>query len=138
MLKGRRGVWLLAAALSGPFALSALPVLSVAPAQADGPDAFQVVTSRSTYLPGDDELGAPTLYVSAGQTLTLTNLDAFAAHGLSSDAIVAETGERLFESGVLNLRNSAVVKGVQSLPAGSYPFHCPVHEDNMHGLLVVR
>jgi hypothetical protein len=138
MLKGRRGVGLVVAALAALSALPVLPVLSVAPARAEGPDVFQVVTSRSTYLPGDDELGAPTLYVSAGQTLTLTNLDAFAAHGLSSDAIVAETGERLFESGVLNLRSSAVVRGVQSLPAGSYPFHCPVHEDNMHGLLVVR
>ncbi|HEV7887569.1 MAG TPA: cupredoxin domain-containing protein [Acidimicrobiales bacterium] len=122
--------WLVAAA-----ALAAVP--AAVPAQADDPAVFQVVVSRSTFLPGDDELGATTLYVSSGQTLTLTNLDAFAAHGLSSDAIVAETGERLFESGVLNLRDSALVRGVQSLPAGSYPFHCPVHEDNMHGVLVV-
>ena len=99
---------------------------------------YQVVTSRSTYLPGDDELGTVTLNISAGSDLTLTNLDAFAAHALTSDAVVAETGDRLFESGVLNFRASAPVVGVPALPAGSYPFHCSVHEDNMHGVLVVR
>ena len=97
----------------------------------------QVVTFRSTYYPGDDEHGVPTLVVSQGSGLTLTNLDAFAAHGLSSDAVLAD-GTRLFTSGVLNLRDSAPVQGVASLPPGSYPFHCAVHEDNMHGLLVVQ
>lgn len=129
---------MLARVSTAAAAVALLGAPAVAPARADGPDVFQVVTSRSTYLPGDDELGTTTLYVTAGQTVTLTNLDAFAAHGLSSDEIVPETGARRFESGVLNLRDSAVIQGVQSLPAGSYPFHCPVHEDNMHGLLVVR
>jgi len=99
--------------------------------------AVQVTTFRSTYYPGDDELVAPTLVVPKGAGLTLTNLDAFAAHGLSSDAVLPD-GERLFTSGVLNFRGSAPVTGVETLPAGTYPFHCAVHEDNMHGTLVVQ
>lgn len=126
-------------------ALLAAPIAPLAPSAQAGPAAlaapdgvFNVVTSRSTYTPGDDELGAPTLYVTAGSQLTLTNLDAFAAHALTSDAVVPDTDTRLFESGVLNFRASAPVVGVPALPAGSYPFHCSVHEDNMHGLLVVQ
>lgn len=122
--------------VSTAVAAVALSAVMTAPAQAQ--DVFQVVTSRSTFVPGDDELGAATLVITKGSTLTLTNADTFAAHGLTSDAIVPETGRRLFESGVLNFRASALVQGAQSLPAGSYPFHCSVHEDNMHGTLVVH
>lgn len=119
-----------AAVLAG---LSFMPV----PTPADAAPTVQVTTFRSTYYPGDDELVAPTLVVPKGAGLTLTNLDAFAAHGLSSDEVLPN-GERLFTSGVLNFRGSSAVIGVEALPAGTYPFHCAVHEDNMHGNLVVQ
>ena|SRR5687767_3029590 len=117
-------------------AAGVLPLaLLLAPSPARGSDAVQVTTSRSTFLPGDDEIGAP-LVIPQGVGITLTNTDAFAAHALTSDATVAGGG-RLFESGVLNFRASAPVSGVTSLPPGTYGFHCSVHEDNMHGHLVV-
>lgn len=106
------------------------------PATGQAAASVQVTTSRSTFLPGDDELGAVTLLIPQGTGITLTNTDVFAAHGLTSDATVAG-GARLFESGVLNFRGSAPVAGVSSLPPGTYGFHCSVHEDNMHGTLVV-
>lgn len=123
-----------------PFALFITALAVTAPeAKADEP--VQVVVSRSTYLPGDDELGganAATLYAPQGLGLTLTNLDAFAAHSLTSDAIVDPlTGARLFESGILNLRDSRPVLGTAALQPGTYRFHCSVHEDNMRGTLVV-
>lgn len=96
---------------------------------------LQVTTTRSTFLPGDDELGAVTLIVARGTGMALTNTDIFAAHGLSSDESVGTS--RLFESGVVGFRGTASVAGVPSLPPGTYGFHCPVHEDNMHGTLVV-
>lgn len=129
----------LAAAAAALLAAPIVPTAQAGPAAPAAPDGvFNVVTSRSTFTPGDDELGTPTLYITAGSQLTLTNLDAFAAHALTSDAVVPGTDTRLFESGVLNFRADAPVIGVPSLPAGSYPFHCSVHEDNMHGLLVVQ
>lgn len=106
------------------------------PAPSRAADTVQVTTSRSTFLPGDDELGAVTLVIPEGTGITLTNTDVFAAHGLTSDDTVAG-GARLFESGVLNFRGSAPVAGAASLPPGTYGFHCSVHEDNMHGTLVV-
>ena len=131
--KGRRAL-----ARASMAALVAALLAAPASRPASAQDVFQVVTTRSTFVPGDDELGAVTLVVAQGSTLTLTNADTFAAHGLTSDAVIPATGERLFESGVLNFRGSALVQGVPSLPAGSYPFHCSVHEDNMHGTLVVQ
>ena len=130
---------------SAPFALCAAALAAAtsfapaAPAQADSTtDPVQVVTSRSTYLPGDEELGPPTLHVPQGVGVTVTNLDAFAAHSITSDAVVDPvTGARLFESGILNLRDTAVVQGVAQLAPGTYTFHCSVHEDNMRGTLVV-
>ena len=119
------------------MAVAATTVVAlVVPAPSRATDAVQVTTSRSTFLPGDDELGAVTLVIPQGTGITLTNTDVFAAHGLTSDATVAG-GARLFESGVLNFRGAAPVAGVASLPPGTYGFHCSVHEDNMHGTLVV-
>ena len=112
-----------------------LAAVLLSPPHARGTHVIQVTTSRSTFVPGDDETRAP-LVVPQGVGITLTNTDAFAAHALTSDATVAGGG-RLFESGVLNFRGSAPVVGVTSLPPGTYGFHCSVHEDNMHGQLVV-
>ena len=114
----------------------AVAAAGLLPAPGQAADSVQVTTSRSTFLPGDDELGAVTLVIAQGVGITLTNTDVFAAHGLTSDDSVAG-GARLFESGVLNFRGSARVVGVTSLPPGTYGFHCSVHEDNMHGHLVV-
>lgn len=127
-----------------PFALFITALAIAAPeAQADpAADPVHVVTHRSTYLPGDEELSADpavaTLYAPQGLGLTVTNLDAFAAHSLTSDTIVNPlTGARLFESGILNLRDSRPVPGTAALQPGTYRFHCSVHEDNMRGTLVV-
>jgi len=114
----------------------AVAAAGLSPAPGQAADSVPVTTSRSTFLPGDDELGAVTLVIAQGAGITLTNTDVFAAHGLTSDDSVAG-GARLFESGVLNFRGSAPVAGVASLPPGTYGFHCSVHEDNMHGTLVV-
>jgi plastocyanin len=127
-----------------PFALFITALAIAAPEANAEPttDPVQVVTHRSTYMPGDDELSANgaavTLYAPQGYGLTVTNLDAFAAHSLTSDTIVNPlTGARLFESGMLNLRDSRPVLGTAALPPGTYRFHCSVHEDNMRGTLVV-
>ena len=124
------------------LALVALVVAAAsltAPARAEDDITFRVTTSRSTYLPGDDELGTPTLVITQGSPLELVNVDIYAAHGISSDEIVPATGKRLFETAdIVNFRGSKLVNGVAALPAGEYPFHCPIHEDNMHGLLVVH
>jgi hypothetical protein len=119
-------------------ALVATSVGLIGPATAEDELVFRVVTSRSTYLPGDDELGTKTLVITKGAPLELVNADVYAAHGLSSDEIVPETGRRLFESTIANFRGTTPVMGVGALPPGEYPFHCPIHEDNMHGVLVVH
>lgn len=119
-----------AAAIAGLVAVAA----AWAPSPAVAAD-LVVVTHRSTFLPGDDETNAP-LVIPAGTGITVHNLDAFAAHAMTSDALLPD-GERLFYGPSLNFRDSGPVAGVADLPPGTYGFHCSVHEDNMHGTLVV-
>ena len=116
-------------------ALATLPASPPAQAQ----DGGVVVTLRSTFYPGDDELAPLTLTVKQGLGLTIHNLDAFAGHQINSDdgVWVDNDFQHLFESVAVNFRDSAPVTGVESLAPGTYGFHCAVHEDNMHGTLVV-
>lgn len=120
-----------------------MTALSTAPGavQADpATEPVQVLVHQSQYLPGDDRLGAPvsTLYVPQGYGITVTNLEAVAAHSLTSDVIVDPlTGARLFDSGILNYRQPTSVQGVAALAPGTYRFHCSVHDYNMRGELVV-
>lgn len=105
--------------------------------------AAHVVTHRSTFVPGDDDLAPLQLTITQGATLTITNLDAFAGHELNSDDRVADGPDQdtdpdyLFASAGVNFRGSAPVVGVEALAPGTYGFHCAVHLDNMHGTLVV-
>lgn len=124
-----------------PFALfiTALAAAPGAHAVPDAPpDTAHVLIDRSTYLPGDEELGATTLYMFQGDALTVTNLETVAAHSLTSDRYIDQaTGVRLFDSEVLEVRVPTPVQGVEALAPGSYRFHCSVHDYNMRGTLVV-
>lgn len=127
------------------IALVAAAVATLVPAGSPSRagSAAHVVTHRSTFVPGDDELGPLKLTVTQGTTLTITNLDAFAGHELNSDDLTADGPDSdshpdyLFASPGVNFRDSAPVLGVEALAPGTYGFHCAVHLDNMHGTLVV-
>jgi polyvinyl alcohol dehydrogenase (cytochrome) len=103
-------------ALAGVVASAAL----AAPAQAAEQQAYAAGLNYVT----------PAVVAGKGDTLRLTNLDPIAQHDLDSDA------PGLFSSPLVGAGQSTPVTGVQSLPPGSYPFHCSLHAW-MHGVLTV-
>jgi len=105
-----------------------------------------VTTPAAGYLPGGDPYGieAP-LEVMEGGTLLHVNVDntalvasSWGTHGVESDAVDAD-GIALFVSDEIGFGSSDIVEGVESLPPGTYPFHCVVglHASYMRGVLVV-
>jgi hypothetical protein len=128
--------------------LLVVAVLAVGvPARADpGTPVAVVTTPAAGYLPGGNPYGieAP-LEVMEGGTLIHVNLDnaaliasSWGTHGLESDAVDANDVP-LFASDEIGFGSSDVVEGVESLPPGTYPFHCVVglHASYMRGVLVV-
>lgn len=87
------------------------------PAQAAPPS--YVVTLNSLYVPGD-------VTVAQGGALTLVDGEAIAHDLTSSDY---ENGAPLFQSAIVaGAGAQAVVRGVESLGPGIYPFFCSLHE----------
>src|SRR3712207_479955 len=62
----------------------------------------------------------PVLALGKGDTLKFTNLDQLAQHDLASD-------EGKFQSDLVGAGQSSMVRGVETLPPGAYPFHCTLH-----------
>lgn len=64
--------------------------------------------------------------IFAGDTLTLTNLDAQQAHDIVS--LDWLNGSRRFRSDAAAVGQSVPVVGVETLPPSTYPFLCSIHE----------
>ena len=77
----------------------------------------------------------PTLALPQGSSLRLMNQDSTTHDITSNDRNAA--GQRLFASTYTNNGETAVVVGVDALPAGSYGFHCSLH-GQMTGTLVIQ
>ncbi|MDX6664832.1 MAG: hypothetical protein QOG68_1038 [Solirubrobacteraceae bacterium] len=92
------------------FAALVWGVLAVAPAQAAEQQAYAAALNYAT----------PAVVVPQGDTLRFTNLDSLAPHDFDSPA-------GLFQTDPLKANESVVVKGVEKLAPGSYPFHCSLH-----------
>lgn len=139
----RSALWIAVVTLVGPPAPP--PLL----AQQDHP----VVIVGFTYVPGQSGVpfGVTTepavpLIIAPGDTVTAANLDAVDVienHTITSDNC---SGNQpcgpanpipLFDSGFVSVSQFAPVLGVDSLPPGTYPFHCKTHPF-MHGSLVVQ
>jgi polyvinyl alcohol dehydrogenase (cytochrome) len=72
----------------------------------------------------------PVIAIAPGDTLRFNNLDPIANHNLVSDT----PGQ--FASPLVSSNASALVDGVEKLPAGTYQFHCTLHAW-MHGAIEV-
>ena len=101
-------------------AVAALSVIGAAPARAAEQKAYAVGLTYAT----------PALVLNKGDSLRFTNIDPLAGHDLDSDK------PGLFGSPVVSTGKSSPVTGVQSLPPGTYAFHCSLHSW-MHGELTV-
>jgi len=77
---------------------------------------------------------APFTAVTQGSSLTFVNADTM-THDITSEA--QRDGQPLFKSAFTGSMQTAPVKGVESLPTGSYPFFCSLHT-NMKGTLRVQ
>ena len=115
--------------------LCLLVALATVPARAETTGV--VVVSRSQFVPGDDEL-VPAV-VKGGTQLEFQNHDYFSfgsTHSITSD----ETGQyltgALFNSPVIQAGQEFVLE-IPALPSGQYGFHCSIHEDTMHGTLII-
>src|SRR3954471_4296321 len=97
-----------------------LVALAASPAMAAEQEAYTVGLDYAT----------PVIAASPGDTLRLNNIDPLAAHNIVSDT------PGLFASQLVTDGNSALVDGVDKLPAGTYQFHCVLHSW-MHGVLEV-
>ena len=62
----------------------------------------------------------PFVPLGQGDTLKFTNLDTLAQHDLAAD-------DGKFASDLVGAGQSSMVKGVETLPPGAYPFHCTLH-----------
>jgi polyvinyl alcohol dehydrogenase (cytochrome) len=102
-------------------ALAVLLTLAAAPAAAAKEQ--QSYAAAMTFVP-------PVLTTGKGDPLRFNNLDQLAQHDLDSDA------PGLFDSPLVAAGQSALVRGVDTLAAGTYPFHCSLHSW-MHGALTV-
>src|SRR3954468_19265422 len=82
-----------------------------APARAAEQQAYAVGLNYAT----------PAVAIAPGDTLRFNNLDPIANHNLVSDT------PGLFASPLVASSTSALVAGVEKLPAGTYQFHCTLH-----------
>lgn len=107
--------------------LVVIPLLAVTALPAQAATA-RVVSVGLTFLPSE-------VSVARGDTFELTNVDAF-PHNITS---VARTrrGALLFSSATIDVGQTAPVRGLSALRAGSYAFLCTVHP-RMRGVLTVR
>ena len=119
MLRGIAHARTVAAVVVGALALDATP------GQAATQQAFTAALSYAT----------PAVAAGQGDSLTLSNLDALAAHDIVSDQ-AGPTGQPLFSSPLVTDGQSTPVTGVTTLAPGTYPFHCTLHSW-MHGVLQV-
>jgi plastocyanin len=92
------------------------------------PVPHQVVTVGSVYV-------LPEITVFRGDSLTLTNLDAF-SHDLVSRNYKPGTGVRLFASSPATTGQQVDVARVATLAPGVYPFLCSLHEGMIGNLRV--
>ena len=109
-----------------------------------------VITTGSTYYPGDDCVPAsgpcvpaPPLVLARGTQLTYVNLEASTfAHTVTSSAkrFIRFGGRRiarpLFDSGAIGVGKSGDVRGISSLKPGTYHFYCTIHP-LMQGTLTI-
>jgi hypothetical protein len=120
-----------------------LGVLPVLPAHSET-DAAVIVSTGTTYYPGDADFTpaagdtlVPVVVVPRGAEIMFTNLEVAlgVAHSVTSDEYLPD-GTALFDSGVLNFRQSAPVGVAALTEARVYGFHCRRHPD-MRGYLQI-
>ncbi|MGH2716322.1 MAG: PQQ-binding-like beta-propeller repeat protein [Thermoleophilaceae bacterium] len=97
--------------LAATVSALAAACLAAAPARAAEQQAYAAALNYAT----------PAVIAGQGDTLRFTNLDAAAEHDVDSD----EAGR--FESPLVGGGESTLVTGVETLPPGSYGFHCSLH-----------
>jgi hypothetical protein len=110
-----------------------------------------VITTGSTYYPGDDCvrpggpcIPAPPLVLERGTQLTYVNLETSTfAHTVTSftKRVIRFPGGRrisrpLFDSGAIGIGKSGDVRGISSLKPGTYHFYCTIHP-LMQGTLTI-
>ncbi|HEV2815536.1 MAG TPA: PQQ-binding-like beta-propeller repeat protein, partial [Solirubrobacteraceae bacterium] len=93
------------------LALALVGMLSIAPSAhaAEG----QAYAAAMTYA-------TPVVALGKGDTLKFTNFDTLAQHDLAAD-------DGKFASDLVGAGQSSMVRGVETLPPGAYPFHCTLH-----------
>jgi plastocyanin len=95
--------------VSGLAALVAMLLCADVARAAEG----QAYSAAMTYA-------TPAVTIGKGDTLKFTNLDTLAQHDLASD-------DGKFASDLVSAGQSSMVRGVESLAPGAYPFHCTLH-----------
>ena len=74
------------------------------------------------------EYTAPSYRSTRARSRVFANRDPFLAHGVVSDA--EQRGEPLFQRAVTKPGGARSLHGAPFLTTGTYPFHCPVHDDD--------
>lgn len=78
----------------------------------------------------------PAVVVAEGDTLTLDNRDSAPHNVISYARRAGGPNGRMFWSETVRLSSTPVL-GVDTTPAGAYPFYCSIHPQ-MNGVLVVH
>lgn len=122
-------------------------ILGIAPIKsALSQQSHEVVILAYNYIPGQaGELGlgaqaALPVMISQGDGVTGMSLDetsVIGPHTITADAVDVRTHLPVFDSPAIGFMQSQPVAEVETLPPGTYPFHCKFHPF-MHGVLIVQ
>lgn len=124
--------------MTGRLMILALAAASIPSAHASESAAMTyAVTRTSGSYQGGTELVTPNVIVPVGGQLTFANVHIW-GHAIYSETWMPgkQGWQRLFNSEVIPFGETSLVRGVDALAPGEYPFFCANHM-GMRGTLVV-